>query len=63
MENSKIELIFSVFLILILSFALISQKIAYKMSQKFFFQIFMKMSIYHIFSNKCSEHLFKNLTF
>ena len=33
---------------------------AYKMSQKIFSQIFMKISIYYIFLNKCFSHLFKN---
>ena len=63
MENSKIKLIFPNFFIFIFIFTLITQKKAYKMGQKFFSQIFMKISIYHIFSNKCKERLFKNPSF
>ena len=64
MKNSKIELIFSIFFIFIFIFALISQKMAYnKMIQKNFPQIFMKILIYCIFSDKYLGRLFKILLF
>ena len=52
MENSKISV-----------FDSISQKKAYKMSQTFFSQVFMKIFIYCIFLNKRLGCLFTSLTF
>ena len=63
MENSKIKLIFSIFFIFILIFALISQKKSLQNESKNFFSDFHEISIYRVFSNKCLGHLFKNLTF
>ena len=63
MENSKIKLIFSIFFIFILIFALISQKKSLQNESKIFFSDFHEISIYRVFSNKCLGHLFKNLTF
>ena len=57
MENSKIELIFPYFLIFIFIFASISQKMAYKMSQKRFSRNFMKISIYCNYSKKRTKRL------
>ena len=62
MENSKMNT-FSKFFHLHFRFYLDQSKMAYKLSQKFFSQIFMKSSIYCIFSNKRPGCLFKNLTF
>ena len=45
MENSRIELIFPIFLVFLFIFASISQKIAYKMGPKFFSQIFIKSQL------------------
>ena len=63
MENSKIELIFPFFSSSSSFFFSIIKKMAYKMCLKFVSQIFMKIFIHRIFSNKCPERLFKNLNF
>ena len=58
MENSKIRLISPSFFIFVFKFALISQKMAYKMSQKIFSQIFMKISIHMLYSFKLILQVF-----